>query len=92
MEEMKHLDGFAPSAEDTAKLNEFVTWLVEHGFKGIVMIHKGDIGVSWLHHEKGADEIRHTLINSLGHIYDADEKAGIDLAKGIVLAANQIQA
>ena len=46
MEEMKHLDGFAPSAEDTAKLNEFVTWLVEHGFQGIVMIHKGDIGVS----------------------------------------------
>ena len=40
MEEMKHLDGFAPSAEDTAKLNEFVTWLVEHGFQGIVMIHK----------------------------------------------------
>lgn len=89
MEEMKHIDGVAPSAEDTAKLNEFVSWLVEHGFNGLVLIHKGGVGVSWLH-EESADSIRHTLINSLGHIYDADENAGIDLAKGIAMAAKQL--
>lgn len=89
MEKMKHLDGYAPSAEDTAKLNEFVTWLVEHGYTGLVLVHKGDVGVSWLH-EESADDIRHTLINSMGHIYDADESAGLDLAKGITLAAKQL--
>ena len=87
--EMKHMDGYKPSAEETAKLNELVTWLVENGFEGLVLIHKGDVGVSWLH-EENADSVRHTLINSLGHIFDADPKAGVDMAKGIVLAAKQI--
>lgn len=87
--EMKHQDGYTPSAEDTAKLNEFITWLAERGYEGIVMIHKGEIGVSWLH-EGSADDVRHTLINSMGHIYDADPNAGIDMARGIIAAARQL--
>lgn len=38
--EMKHQDGYAPSAEDTEKLNEIMTWLDNNGYKGIVLIHK----------------------------------------------------
>ena len=89
MEKMKHIGGYAPSKEDTAKLNEIVTWLTEHGYQGFVMIHKGNVGISWLN-EGSADDIRHTLINSLGHILDADKEAGIDLAKGITMASEQI--
>lgn len=66
---MKHMDGYAPSAEDTKKLNEIVTWLVDNGYSGIMLVHKGDIGVSWVS-EPDADSVRHTLINSIGHILD----------------------
>lgn len=91
MEKMKHLGGFAPSAEDTAKLNEMITWLTEHGYKGLVLVHKDDIGVSWINEDKGEDAIRHDLINSLGHIMEEDESAAMDFARGIILAAKQLQ-
>lgn len=88
---MKHLGGFAPSAEDTAKLNEIITWLTEHGYKGLVLVHKDDIGVSWINEDEGEDAIRHDLINSLGHIMEENEAAAMDLARGIILAAKQLQ-
>ncbi len=91
MEKMEHLDGFAPSKDDTEKLNEFVTWLVEHGYKGIMLIHKDDTGVTWIREEGGDDAFRHDLINSLGHIYETNEAAAIDFARGIILAAQQLQ-
>lgn len=92
MEQMKHQDGFAPSAEDTAKLNEIVTWLTEHGYKGMMLIHNKDgVGISWVREDSGADAIRNDLINALGHIYDEDANAATDLAKGIILAAAQLQ-
>ena len=90
MEKMKHQDGVAPSAEDTAKLNEFVTWLNDHGYQGMLLVHKGDVGVSW-YHEKNADSTRHTFINSLGHILDEDKSAAIALYEGMQLAVEQIQ-
>lgn len=90
MEQIKHQDGYAPSAEDTEKLNELVTWLVDHGFSGIMLIHKGDIGVSWVS-EKDADSIRHTLINSLGHILEENEKVATDFVQGMALAVDQIR-
>ena len=90
MTKMKHQDGFAPSAEDTAKLNEIVGWLEDHGFHGIVLIHKDDIGVSWVN-EEGADEIRHNLINSLGHICNENVEVAMEFLKGMVLAVNQIK-
>lgn len=90
METMKHQDGFAPSAEDTKKLNEIVTWLTEHGFRGIMLIHKDDIGVSWVH-ENSADNIRHTFINSLGHIVQESEGAAVNLMQGMAMALNQIR-
>ena len=89
MEEMKHQDGFAPYAEETAKLNEMVTWLVDHGYNGIVLIHKGEVGVSWMH-VKDAEEVRHTFINSLGHIMEESVEAATDLARGMALAVKQI--
>ena len=91
MEQMKHQNGFAPSAEDTAKLNEIVTWLTDHGYRGIMLVHKGDIGVSWVKEKKGPDAIRHDLINSLGHILDEDEAVATDFARGIILAAEQLK-
>ncbi len=90
MEKMKHQDGVTPSAEDTAKLNEIVTWLVDHGFKGVLLVHKEDVGVSWVH-EKDADAFRHLLINSLGHILEESEEAATAFLKGMVLAVKQIQ-
>lgn len=90
MEQMKHQDGVAPSAEDTAKLNEIVTWLNDHGYQGMLLVHKGDVGVSW-YHEKNADETRHTFINALSHIILESKKAAKDLMLGMVLAVRQIQ-
>lgn len=84
------MDGYAPSAEDTAKLNEYVTWLSEHGYKGLILIHKDDIGVSWCC-ELSADDIRHDLINAIGHIADEPVEMAAGLAKGVLLAAQQIK-
>lgn len=89
MEKMKHLDGYAPSEEDTKKLNEMVTWLVEHGYQGIMLVHKGDIGVSWVN-EKSGDSMRHTFVNSLGHIVDESAKAARILMDGMVATIKQI--
>lgn len=92
MEQMKHQDGFAPSAEDTAKLNEIVTWLTEHGYKGMMLIHNKDgVGISWVMEDSGAEAIRHDLINALGHICEEDVDTAKDLANGIILAATQLQ-
>lgn len=90
MEKMKHQDGYAPSAEDTAKLNEIVTWLVDHGYEGLVLIHKGDVGISWCR-ESSADDIRHVLINSIAHIADESFEIAADLAKGVLLAAQPMK-
>lgn len=89
MEEMKHMDGYAPSAEDTKKLNEIVTWLVDNGYSGIMLVHKGDIGVSWVS-EPDADSVRHTLINSIGHILDESTEAAVNLIGGMSMAVDQI--
>lgn len=90
MEKMKHQDGFAPSAEDTAKLNEIVGWLEDHGFHGIMLIHKDDIGVSWVS-EEGADKIRHDFINALGHIAKESPDSAVALMRGMAMALNQIK-
>ena len=37
------------------------------------------------------EAIRHDLINALGHIYDEDANAAMDLTNGIILAAKQLQ-
>lgn len=87
--EMKHQDGYAPSAEDTAKLNEIMTWLDDNGYKGIVLIHKGDIGVSWMN-ETDAEAIRHDFINALGHIADDSEDLAVALVHGMSMAVGQI--
>lgn len=87
--EMKHQDGYAPSAEDTAKLNEIMTWLDDNGYKGIVLIHKGDIGVSWMN-ETDAESIRHDFINALGHIADDSEDLAVALVRGMSMAVGQI--
>lgn len=90
MEQMKHQDGVAPAAEDTVKLNEIITWLNDHGYRGMLLVHKGDVGISW-YHEKNADDTRHTFINALGHIFVENRKAAEDLMLGMVLAVKQIQ-
>ena len=89
MEKMKHMDGYAPSAEDTKKLNEIVTWLVDNGYNGIMLVHKGDIGVSWVS-EPDADSVRHTLINSIGHILDESTEAAANLIGGMSMVVDQI--
>jgi hypothetical protein len=89
MENMKPQGGYAPSEEDSAKINEFVTWIVGHGYNGIMLIHKQDVGVSWMN-VKNAEEIRHMLINSLSHIADEDESAAVTFVQGMVMAVNQI--
>lgn len=86
---MKHMDGYAPSAEDTKKLNEIVTWLVDNGYGGIMLVHKGDIGVSWVS-EPDADSVRHTLINSIGHILDESTDAAVNLIGGMSMVVDQI--
>ena len=88
--EMKHQDGFAPSAEETAKLNEVATWLEDHGYQGIMLLHKGDIGVSWVQDDKGAEGYRKTIINSLGHILAESKEAAMALLKGMAIAISQI--
>lgn len=90
MEKMKHQDGYAPSAEDTAKLNEIVTWLVDHGYGGIMLVHKGAVGVSWVS-EPDAEAVRHTLINSIGHILEESRDVAADLASGILLVAEEFK-
>ena len=90
MEEMKHQDGYAPSENDTKKLNEFASWLVENGYKGIVLIHKDDVGVSWVS-EKSIDDVRHNIINSVGHIMQESEDAAIMLIRGMDAAIEQIK-
>ena len=87
---MKHQDGFSPSAEDTSKLNEFVTWLSDHGFHGIMIIHKENVGVSWIN-EKDADPIRHDFINALGHIAEESPDSAVALVRGMAMALNQIK-
>ena len=37
---MKVQDGYQPSEEEKNKINEFVTYLEEHGYEGIMMISK----------------------------------------------------
>jgi len=86
---MKSQDGYAPSAEDTTKLNEIVTWLVDNGFHGMMLIHKGDVGTSWVR-VKDADEVRVVLINSLGHIMAESEDAAIALVQGMAMAVEEI--
>lgn len=87
--EMKHQDGYAPSAEETAKLNEIMTWLVDNGYHGIVIINKGDVGVSWVN-ETNAEAIRHDFINSIGHIAAEDEDTAVALVHGMSMAVGQI--
>lgn len=90
MAKMKHQDGYAPSAEDTKKLNEIVSWLEANGYHGMMMIHKGEIAVSWAN-VKDAEEVRHSIVNSLGHIVEESEKAAVAIAHGMMKALKQIQ-
>ena len=90
MEKMKHQDGFSPSAEEVAKLEEFITWLVDNDFHGIMLINKGDIGVS-LVNENDANQIRHDFINAIGHIYKESSGAAVALVNGMAMALNQIK-
>ena len=89
MEEMKHNDGVAPSSEDTTKLNEIVTWLTDHEFRGMMLVHKDGVGVSWCN-ERSADDIRHTFINSLGHIVSEKPEIAADMVQGMDMALQQI--
>lgn len=89
--EMKHQDGVAPSAEDTAKLNEMATWLDEHGYHGVVLLRKGDIGVSWVNEDQGADGIRKTIVNSIAHLFDESEEAAKELIKGMIMVIGLIK-
>ena len=90
MAKMKHQDGYAPSAEETKKLNEIVSWLEDNGYRGIMMIHKGEIAVAWANVED-AEEVRHSIINSLGHIVEESEEAAVAIAHGMMKAVKQIQ-
>ena len=86
---MKHQDGYKPSEEETKKIAELVTYLEERGYKGIVMVNKGDVGVSWVNIED-ANNVRHIIMNSLAHIAQESEDTAAEIAGGIILAANQI--
>lgn len=90
MAKMKHQDGYAPSAEETKKLNEIVSWLEDNGFHGMMMIHKGEIAVSWAHVEN-AEEVRHIIVNSISHIVEEGEDAALAIALGMMKALKQIQ-
>lgn len=89
MEKMKSQGGVSPSAEESAKLEEFVTWLVEQGYDGVLLIHKGDVGVSWMH-ERSKESFQHMLLNSASHIFAESEEAGMTFAEGILLAATSL--
>ena len=89
MEKMKSQGWVSPSAEESAKLEEFVTWLVEQGYEGVLIIHKGDVGVSWMH-ERSKESFQHTLLNSASHIFAESEEAGMTFAEGILLASTSL--
>ena len=89
MEKMKHIDGYGPSTEDTEKLNEIVTWLTDHGYRGMMLVHKDSIGVSWCN-EQSADDVRHTFINSLGYIMNEKPNIATNMALGMQMALRQI--
>ena len=90
MANMKHQDGCAPSAEETKKLNEIVSWLEDNGYHGMMMIHKGEIAVSWANVED-SEEVRHSIVNSLGHIVEESEDTAVAIAHGMMKALKQIQ-
>lgn len=90
MAKMKHQDGYAPSAEETKKLNEIVSWLEDNGYHGMMIIHKGEIAVSWASVED-AEEVRHSIVNSLGHIVDESQETAVAIAHGMMKAVKQIQ-
>lgn len=87
---MKHQDGYAPSEEETKKLNEIVSWLEDNGYHGMMMIHKGEIGVSWANVED-AEEVRHSIVNSISHIAEESEDTAAAIALGMIMALNLIQ-
>lgn len=89
MAEMTVQDGYQPSEEEKNKINEFVTYLEEHGYEGIMMISKEEVGVSWAK-IKNDESVRHLLINSISHIASDDEDAAVELARGIILAAKRL--
>ena len=89
MAKMKALDGYQPSEEDEKKINDFVTYLEEHGYKGIMIISKEGVGVSWAK-IKNDESVCHLLINSISHIASDNEGAAVELAGGIILAAKQL--
>lgn len=90
MAKMKHQDGYAPSAEETKKLNEIISWLEDNGYNGMMIIHKGEMAVSWAKVED-AEEVRHSIVNSLGHIVEESEEAAVAIALGMMKAVEQIQ-
>lgn len=90
MAKMKHQDGYGPSAEETKKLNEIVSWIEDNGFHGMMMIHKGEIAVSWANVE-GAEEVRHSIVNSISHIVEESEDTAVAIALGMMEAVKQIQ-
>lgn len=83
MEKMKHQDGYALSAEDTDKINGMMTWLVDHGYNGIMLVHKGDVGVSWMS-EPDEEAVRHLLMNSISHIAKESKEAARILLRGMM--------
>lgn len=87
---MKHQDGYGPSAEETRKLNEIVSWLEDNGYHGMIMIHKGEIAVSWANVED-AEDVRHSIVNSLGHIVEESEETAVAIAHGMMNAVKQIK-
>jgi hypothetical protein len=90
MAKMKHQDGYAPSAEETKKLNEIISWLEDNGYHGMMMIHKGEIAVSWAY-VASAEEVRHSIVNFLGHIVEESEDTAVAIAHGMMKAVKQIQ-
>ena len=87
---MKHQDGYDPSADETKKLNEIVSWLENNGYNGIMLIHKGEVGVSWAN-VKDAEEVRHSIVNSLCHIVEENQETAISIIRGMAAAISQIQ-
>jgi len=86
---MKHLGGFAPSEDETGMIEEFVTWMEEHGYHGFLLINKCGVGVSWAN-EPSAEDFRNTIINSIAHIFDDNEIVATEFARGVVLAAKKL--